>query len=193
MKALVVYSHPNPMSFNAAVAKVVQEELEKKQFQVKVKDLYAMNWNPVLSAQDFEGFHTGNIAEDIKKEQADVASADLIVMIAPVWWYSVPALLKGYIDRVFSIGFAYKYTSTGPQGLLAGKKALVITTSGADEKAAKDTHMLDAVYTALVQGVFGFCGFDKYEYKNFFAVPTVSDAERKQMLTETRELISRFA
>ena len=193
MKAVVIYAHPNPVSFVAAVVTVVEEELLNKGAEVRIKDLYGMNFNPVLGEDDFRGYHTGNLPEDVKQEQEDIAWADLVVMIAPVWWYSVPAMLKGYIDRVFSLGFAYEYTSNGPRGMLNGKKALLITTSGADEKTAKATGMLDAIEDSLVKGLFGFSGFAEYRYKNLFAVPTVSDADRKQMLIQTRELIRTYS
>ena len=192
MKVVVIYAHPNPMSFNSAIMTVVKEELEKKSAEVKVKDLYAMNWNPVLGTKDFEGYHKGILPEDIKAEQADISWADAVIMICPVWWYSVPAILKGYIDRVFSIGFAYEYTATGPRGMLTGKKALVITTSGADESTAQQTGMVDLITKSVVNPIFGFSGFAQYQYKNFFAVPTVSDNERKQMLTDLRQLINKF-
>lgn len=190
MNVLVIYAHPNPMSFNAAIVKVVQEELEKKKAVVKVKDLYAMNWNPVLSSEDFQGLHSGQIPADIKQEQADVTWADVVIMIAPVWWHSVPAILKGYIDRVFTVGFAYEYTQTGPRGLLNGKKALVITTSGADEQTAQQTGMIRDLNNALVGAVFGFSGFAEFNNKNLFAVPTVSDEQRKQMLVEIRSTVT---
>ncbi len=192
MKAVVIYAHPNPMSFNSAIAAVVREELEKKGAQVKFKDLYAMNWNPVLSAKDFEGYHKGNLSEDVKTEQADISGADVIIMVAPVWWYSIPAILKGYIDRVLSIGFAYEYTPTGPRGMLTGKNALLITTCGADESTAQKGGMVDGITKSVVNAVFGFSGFAQYKYKNFFAVPTVSEQERKEMLVELRQLIQNY-
>ncbi|HEX3011259.1 MAG TPA: NAD(P)H-dependent oxidoreductase [Syntrophomonadaceae bacterium] len=192
MNAVVIYAHPNPVSFVAAVVTVVEEGILGKGAQVKVKDLYGMNFNPVLGEEDFRAFHTGNMPEDIRQEQEDIAWADLVVMISPVWWYSVPAMLKGYIDRVFSLGFAYEYTSNGPRGMLTGKKGLLITTSGADEKTAKATGMLDAIENSLVKGLFGFSGFAEYRYKNLFAVPTVSDTDRKQMLAQVRELIKSY-
>jgi len=193
MKVLIVYAHPNPLSFNGAISQVVKEEVEKKGGQVKLKDLYAMNWNPVLSEADFQGFHTGSIPEDIKAEQADVSWADMVIMISPIWWYSVPAILKGYIDRVFSIGFAYEYTPNGPRGKLSGKKALLITTSGADEQMAQAGGMIDSIRKSMVDGFFGFSGFSEYKHKNLFAVPVITDQERKQMLTEIRELIKTYA
>lgn len=192
MKTLLVYAHPNSQSFNAALVKVIQEEIVNKGGQIKVKDLYAMNWNPVLSQKDFEGYHTGNLPEDIKQEQADVAWADLVIMVAPVWWYSIPAILKGYIDRVFSLGFAYKYTATGPLGLLKGKKGLFITTCGANQQAAEYGGMISTLDKALI-GVYSFSGFAENKLHNLFAVTTVSDEERKQMLSEVRDLVRSFA
>ncbi len=193
MNVLLVYAHPNPQSFNAAVSQAVKEEVEKKGWQLKFKDLYAMNWNPVLSQSDFEAFHNGKIPADIMAEQADVNWADLVIMIAPVWWTSVPAILKGYIDRIFSIGFAYEYTPTGPRGKLVGKKALLITSSGADGQAAQANGMSSAIKRALVDGFFGFCGFAEFKYKNLAAVTVVTDEEREKMITDIRELIKSYS
>jgi NAD(P)H dehydrogenase (quinone) len=192
VNTLLLYAHPNPHSFNAAIAQVIKEEIEKKGGPLKVKDLYAMNFNPVISQEDFQAFHSGQLPQDIQQEQADVSWADLIIMQGPVWWHSVPAILKGYIDRVFSLGFAYRYTKEGPQGLLKGKKGLLITTSGADQKAAEMSGMLTNLERA-VAGVFHFSGFEKYQHHNYFAVTTVSDEARKQMLAELRQLIQNYA
>ncbi|TYO95052.1 NAD(P)H-dependent oxidoreductase [Desulfallas thermosapovorans] len=189
MNALVIYCHPNPKSFNAAILDVVKQELEQKGAKIKVKDLYAMNWNPVLSAADFQKFLAGEKPEDIAREQADVVWADVLVLISPIWWFSIPAMLKGYIDRVMSQGFAYEYTPTGPRGLLTGKRAAVITTSGADENTANQTGMMKALNTSFIHGTFTFCGFADAKHINCYAVPMVSDEERKQMLSAVREFI----
>jgi NAD(P)H dehydrogenase (quinone) len=188
MKAVVIFAHPNPESFNAAILGVVREELAKHG-DVKIKDLYAMNWNPVLSNSDFQSFKGGKMPEDIVREQDAITWADLLVFIGPVWWYSVPAIMKGYIDRVFCEGFAYEYGEQGPRGLLNGKRALLITTSDADGQMSKETGMIEAITTTLVDAVFGFCGFDGAKYKNCFAVTAVSDESRQQMLDEIREFV----
>lgn len=190
MNAVLIYAHPNPASFNASLAQVVKEELEKKEIQVKLKDLYAMNWNPVLSAKEFQDMHNGTVSADIKQEQDDISAADIVVFIAPVWWFSVPAILKGYIDRVFSIGFAYAYENHQLKGLLKGKKALLIITAGADEGSANQTGMIDVIQKSLVNGFFAFSGFDEYKFKLLYAVPSVTNEERKQMLSEVRVLVN---
>lgn len=193
MNAVIICAHPNPASFNASIAKVLQEELEKKGVSVKAKDLYAMNFNPLLSAEDFAGYHNGNIPADIAREQKDIKTANIIVFVAPIWWNSVPAIMKGYMDRIFSLGFAYEYTKTGPRGLLTDKKGLFITTSGADAQDAEATGMQSVINNSLINGFFGFCGFTEYTGKNLCAVTTATDEERKDMLTEIRQLITQFA
>lgn len=191
MNALIIYAHPNPHSFNGAVVKDIKEELENKGTTVQVKDLYAMNFNPVLSAEDFKAFYgEGELPQDIKQEQEDIKKANLVIFVAPVWWYTVPAIMKGYFDRVFSMGFAYEYTTTGPKGLLTDKKGLVITTAGADAKIAEVTGMQDALTNSLVNGLLGFCGFAEAKGKTLYAVTTVSDEERKKMLKDVRELVA---
>lgn len=191
MKALIVFAHPNPKSFNRAVLNTVTSELAKKGAEVKVKDLYAMNWNPSLSAADFEQMLAGKMPEDAAKEQADVNWADTLFFIYPVWWFSTPAILKGWIDRVFSFGFAYHLTDKGPEGLLGNKKAVVITTSGADQGAAEQSRLMDALKITMVDGILGFTGITGAKHKNLFAVPYVDDAARKQMLEEVREFIAK--
>lgn len=188
MNVLLVYAHPNPQSFNAALAKTIEAEIIASGGKIKVKDLYTMHWDPILSMEDFQGIYSGSMPDDVKQEQADVAWADLVVMLAPVWWYSIPAILKGYIDRVFSFGFAYKYTATGPLGLLKGKKGLFITTSGANRQDAEMGGMMSTLKKSLT-GVFAFSGFQEKKHHNFFAVTTVSDEERRAMLAEARLLI----
>lgn len=125
MNVLVIYSHPNPASFNSAILGVVKDELARRDVSVKVKDLYAMNWNPVLSNFDLEQMAAGMVPDDIAREQEDVSWADLLIFISPVWWYSVTAIMKGYIERVMSLGFAYEETDQGARGLMQGKRALL--------------------------------------------------------------------
>ncbi|MFX4261055.1 NAD(P)H-dependent oxidoreductase [Pelotomaculum propionicicum] len=190
MKVLIVYTHPNPMSFNHAILETVRGELAKKNAHVKVKDLYAMKWNPILSGSDFEQMQAGKTLQDTAQEQADVTWADTLVFIYPIWWFSHPAVLKGWIDRVFSFGYAYHMTENGPSGLLANKRAVVITTSGADEKKAGQDGLLDAIETTMIKGILGFVGITDARHKNFFAVPYVDDEARRKMLEDVKEYIA---
>lgn len=188
-KALVIYSHPNPESFNRAILKAVTGELESKGVEYKVKDLYEMNWNPVLSAKDFQEMQSGVIPEDVLAEQRDVAWADTLIFIYPIWWAEQPAMMKGWLDRVFSEGFAYKVKDGDAKGMLADKKAVVITTSGGEKWAMKQSGMIDAIEKSMIEGTLNFVGIKDVEYNNLFAVPTATDAERGEMLEDIRQTI----
>ncbi len=190
MKALVVMAHPNPKSFNKGILDTITGELQKKNSEVRVKDLYAMNFNPVLSGSDFEQFQAGKAPQDIAAEQADITWADTLIFIYPIWWWGQPAILKGWIDRVFSYGFAYQQNEAGIEGLLKNKKALVITTSGSDEVIWEQTKAADAIKRVMFAGTLNFSGITDATYRNFYAVPTVSDSDRQAMLEEVKKLIS---
>lgn len=187
MKALIIFAHHNPKSYNGAILDVVKEQLTKKGAEVRVKDLYAMNFNPVLAAADFEQLFSGKVPEDIAREQADVTWADMIVFISPIWWASVTAMLKGYVDKVFQNGFAFRYTATGIEGMLKDKRALAITTSGAAKEYGGP--MIDLVRGQIVGGYFGTCGITDAKYINLFNVVRTTDDERKQMLADVAKFI----
>jgi len=112
MKVLIVYAHPNHQSFNHAIVESFIKGLSAAGHIYKLVDLYAINFNPCLSGDDFIKLMENKIPDDIRIQQEKVSWADGIVLIHPVWWTGPPAILKGWIDRVFSLGFAYKKMST---------------------------------------------------------------------------------
>lgn len=102
MKHLIVYAHPSTNSFSNAILDQIKECSMKKEYSTEVRDLYSIGFDPILRAADFEGLCGGKTPEDIKREHSYIKWADLITFIYPVWWTGMPAILKGYIDRVFS-------------------------------------------------------------------------------------------
>lgn len=189
MKSLIVYTHPNPESYNHAVLKAVEEELGKSGNTVIVRDLYAGNWDPVLKGVDFQSLAEGKVLPDVEKEQLFIRDAELLVFVSPVWWFSMPAILKGYIDRVFSSGFAFRYTDQGPEGLLKDKKVLIFSTTGGDEKTYAQYGFRDAIGKTQDAGIFGFCGMEVLERKFLYGVPFVSHERRVEMLEEVRRTV----
>lgn len=190
MKCLIVYAHPNPKSFNHAIKETVQEQLVSNGHEVEVRDLYALNFDPVLKTSDFELIQQGKVADDVKKEQEYIDWADLLIVVTPIWWTNFPAIFKGYIDRVFSFGFAYIMEETGPKGLLAGKKAMIINTSGATNELYSELGMHDSLNKTMDFGIFNFCEMEVIGHNFFGAVPMVSDVERKAMLEELKGKIN---
>lgn len=193
MNALIIFSHPNPDSYNSAVLTKVKEILTNKGIQYKIKDLYQMKWNPVLSLADIKELYSGKVPQDIALEQEDVRQADVIIFIYPIWWFERPAMLKGWFDRVFSHGFAYRFTEQGMvEGLLKGKRAVVITTSGANKENMEQNGVLASIDTNMLKGSLNFSGLEVIKHKNLYQVPTISNEERVKMLQEVGDLINQL-
>ncbi|MFP5071121.1 NAD(P)H-dependent oxidoreductase [Pseudonocardia nantongensis] len=153
MNVLWVFAHPEPRSLGGALRDDAIRALEHEGHSVAQSDLYAMEWDPVVGAADYghdpqERFRVGpvsaaalergTVSEDVRAEQEKLKSADALVVQFPLWWYSVPAILKGWFDRVFLKDFAYGIedpqhpgrTLRYGDGNLAGRRALVVTTAG---------------------------------------------------------------
>jgi NAD(P)H dehydrogenase (quinone) len=188
MNYLIVYSHPNPASFNHAIKETVVKALKDKGKNVRVRDVYSMRFDPVLKADDFETFQQERTPRDIEIEQEHVRWADVLIFIYPVWWAGMPAIARGYIDRVFSIGFAYENTPEGPKGLLTGKKVYVFNTMGAPVAAYEQSGIFKAIELLTDQETFRFCGLEVLGHKYFGSVTTVTDDDRKAMLGEVERV-----
>lgn len=191
MNYLILYAHPNPQSFNHAVLETVQAELQRAGKDFSVRDLYAQNFNPVLSANDLSGMMQGLLQPEVKAEQEHISSADVIVVIYPLWWAGMPAILKGYIDRVFTDGFAYHISETGIDSLLKSKKVLLITTTGAPQEMYEASGMFKSMAQTTGEGIFQFTGMELIEHKYLCAIPHVTDEERKKMLEEVKGLVQK--
>ena len=186
MKYLIIYAHPNPKSFNHAIKEIVEEKLNKAGNSCQTRDLYGIGFNPELSADDFVAWQQGKALVDIQREQDYIRNSDILIFVHPIWWFNMPAILKGYIDRVFSYGFAYAANENGPYGLLTDKKVILInTTGGAEENYVKNGYK-EALRKTIEEGTFGFCGMKVIMHRYFYAVPSVTDQAREKMLEELK-------
>ncbi|GHJ37488.1 NAD(P)H-dependent oxidoreductase [Streptomyces sp. TS71-3] len=165
MNVLWILAHPDARSLNGSLHRAGVDALTEAGHHVEVSDLYAMKWNPVVDRQDYDPDHgvedsacdmaggerlrvdrasqraleEGTLSPDILAEQARLDRADLVVVQFPLWWGGVPAILKGWIDRVFVRGYAYGIPDPDRPGRslrygaggLAGKRALAVVTVGA--------------------------------------------------------------
>jgi len=181
MNCLIIYSHPNPKSFNHAILETLTRALQSNKNEVRIRDLYAMKFDPVLKAKDFQLMNEKKAASDVLREQDYVRWADVLIFIFPVWWNSLPAIARGYIDRVLSVGFAYTQDA---KGLLPGKKVLVIATMNAPQAACERMGVFKAMDMTIGQSLASFCDMTLVEQKYFNSVASVSDADRQKMLNE---------
>lgn len=191
MNHLIVCAHPNPHSFNHAIRRTLEKALAEQGHDVVARDLYQLGFNPVLSLDDMIAFKSGGgYPEDIAAEQEYVTWADVVTFVYPIWWTGLPAMAKGYVDRVFSYGFAYAADGQGGyHKRLAGKKGVIINTQGHPEHVYEEMGMKAAMEHTSDKGIFEFCGIELVEHKFFGAVPFVDDAARGVMLEEVRELV----
>ena len=187
MKILIVYCHPNPASFCHAILDTIVAKFKALKNEVVVRDLYAMKFNPVLSGEDFVAFKSGKAPADIAIEQGHINWCDLCVFVYPLWWVGLPALVKGYIDRVYAFGFAYTMTPTGPKGLLT-KNVVVIQTQG-NPKEAYEKVMTPAMLATSDAGIFEFTGMKVLDHIFFPAVPFVTQEARQGYLRVIEEKV----
>jgi len=201
MKVLIVHAHPEPQSFTAALRDQAISTLQAQGHQVQVSDLYAMNWNPVASASDFTarenpeylvyaleqrlGVKSQSIAADIQQELDKLLWADLLILNFPIFWFSAPAMLKGWIDRVLVSGVCYGGKRFYDQGGLAGKKALVTVTLGGREHMFGEGAIhgpLEDMLRPILRGTLAYVGFEVLEPFVAWHVPYISAEAREEFL-----------
>jgi NAD(P)H dehydrogenase (quinone) len=184
MKVLVVYAHPNPKSFNHAILESFTEGLKEGGHTPEVVDLYGISFNPCLGLEDFAQFSGGQMPKDVLEQQKKVAQADALAFICPVWNWSYPAILKGWIDRVFSFGFAYKIGQTGePEGLLKHKKVLLISTTMGSGAGYKASGIEDAMKKVDVMTFTFVYGIQKVEHAFLYDAATDAEARKGHLDT----------
>ncbi|MEW1957048.1 NAD(P)H-dependent oxidoreductase [Kineococcus sp. NPDC059986] len=207
-RALIVHAHPEPASFSTAQARAVAGELLGRGVDVDYLDLYAEGFDPVLRREQFadvpEGepfkpqkeqvraLGAGTLGDPVEQHLRALLDADLLVLSFPLWWFSVPAVLKGWIDRVFVMGAAFGGDrGTFAEGGLAGKRAqLLVTTGGSPEAFAPGAldgyGSLDEFLFHLHRGVLEFTGFTVLPPVVTHAPVRLDDAGRDAALSSAR-------
>lgn len=182
---LIVSGHPNPDSFNEAMLKTIENKLIDKKYSYISKNLYQLNFNPILTLNDLAKMKDSTVADDIAIEHNDIKWAKNIIFVYPIWWSGQPAMVKGWVDRVFTPGFAYAFQEDGTvKGLLSDKVVLIFTTTRSSEQNMIETGMLAAIEKIVLEGIFGFCGVSTILYKNLYGVQTATEPEKAEMLGE---------
>ena len=205
MNVFIVHAHPEPQSFTASMLRTAVADLTAAGHSVEVSDLYAMGWNPVASAADFgsrkngdylvyaleqrHGYETGTLAPDIAAEIEKLKKADLLILNFPVYWFSVPAMLKGWIDRVLVSGLCYGGMRFYDQGGLRGKKAaLSFTLGGRPHMFGPDAihGELDMLLRPLLRGTLAYVGMDVLPFFAGYHVPYLKPEAREQIMQDYR-------
>ncbi|WP_411349835.1 NAD(P)H-dependent oxidoreductase [Paenibacillus sp. WLX2291] len=184
MKHLIVYAHSNVESLNHSILETTVRALEEQGHEVVVRDLYALGFNPVFTPEDSAAMRAGQTPVDIQTEQEYIRNADVITFIHPVWWTGLPAILKGYVDRVFAYGFAYASDENGIVQLLKGKQGLIISTHGTPKEVYDSIGMTDGLKITSDAGIFGFVGIESVGHLLFGSIGYLDEAGYQGILNE---------
>lgn len=193
MRVLVVLAHPRPESLNHALARELCAGLRDSGHEVDLADLYAEGFRPELDAEDFRAFGDGATPDDIRGYQERVRSAGALAFVFPVWWFSPPAMMKGFVERVFFEGFAFRFGRGGRViGLLSHERALVLNTGGASSAMVQLFGFAKPADQMFCEWTLKFCGVKDVRRVLMNGVVDASDAERGRHLEEARRLGREF-
>lgn len=189
MNQLIIIAHPKKDSFSQIISSELEKRFIDRGDKVKIRDLYELKIDPVLTEGELKYNKEGKICPEILVEQNYISWADQITMIYPLWWNAFPAILKGYIDRVLINGFAFKINGHGPEGLLKGKKVRLITTAGMTEESLKQSNIYEGLKITQDHGVFEFCGMEVLEHLYVSEITSLSEAEKQKEMDKIIESV----
>ena len=194
MRISVILAHPDPDSFNHAIAQTAVDAIKAKGHRVFFHDLYQEKFDPRLNLEE--------VAKDailpavIRKHCNEIAAASGIVIVHPNWWGQPPAILKGWVDRVIRPGVAYEFMEGDsgegiPNGLLKARAALVFNTSNTESEREKDVFG-DPLETIWKNCIFGLCGITNFHRRMFNVVVTSTEDQRRGWLLDVEKDIHTF-
>ena len=189
-KAMVVVCHPDPHSFNHALANEVQKAWSEAGFDVRLRDLYVEGFDPIITAAEARGARS--LDPTVTEHIQELLTSGLLAVVHPNCWGAPPAMMKGWIDRVFAPQVAYTFpkgedTGDEPIGLLATRAALVLNTGNTLPDRERE-HFGDPLERMWQQCILAYCGVPKVERRLFGVVATSTAADRDAWLAEARQL-----
>jgi NAD(P)H dehydrogenase (quinone) len=194
MKILIILGHPDQNSLNHAIAHAVRDDLQNIGHDIMFHDLYEEGFPPLLTSEEIP--ESGKIERIVGVHCNELSSADGIVIVHPNWWGQPPAILKGWVDRVFRPGVAYRFENGDdgegiPIGLLNASTAVVINTSNTPV-AREHAAFGDPLEDIWRRCIFDLCGVQNF-HRKMFAVVVTSTMEKRLGWIEESKLLCRTA
>lgn len=195
MRALLVFCHPDPDSFGAHLRDVVAASLAARGAEVRQRDLYAMGFDPVMSCEERRGYHTEGVNEvPVAEELAHLKWCDTVIFVYPTWWFGPPAMLKGWLDRVF-VPYATFLLPTADEpmrGQLSNIVRLVsITTCGASYWQSK--FLCEPGRRMILRGLrFNCHPRCKTSYAALYKMDTATETARRRYADRVARLVARL-
>lgn len=186
MKTLIIYAHPKHKGHCSAFLDETIKQLKEKNQDYELIDLYKIKYDPVLHPDEHYTSGGRKVSKQNKEFQDKISKTNKIIFIYPVWWNSMPAILKGWFDRVFTNHFSFKYVNKPilstinkgpvPEGLLKGKKSVIFVTSGA-KKWQADIFLRNRFKKIISVDILKFCGIKS---KVFHLAACTSDCKLRE-------------
>ncbi len=206
MRYLIVSAHPEPQSFNHSLVRAATTFLEAQGHEVKHSDLYAMQWQPVSDRRNFSSVHNPDYykqqLEELHATEHDTFSADIatemdklfwydtLILQFPLWWFGMPAIMKGWVDKVFAMGKIYSSAKWFETGSFVGKKAMVSITTGGPQRNYSEGGRHPSVEKLLLpihHGILEFNGFTVADPFVSWEVAHIADSEREQYIKQFQQ------
>lgn len=206
MNVLIVLAHPEPKSFNGAMFDTALRELRAAGHTVETSDLYRMGFNPVSSRANFttvkdadylklqaEETHASEhdgFAPEVEAELRKLEACDLLILQFPMWWFGLPAILKGWVDRVMAMGRTYGYGAIYQTGKFRGKRAMLSLTTGGPEEAYRKGGFngdIEGILRPVQRGVLEFLGFDVLAPQIHYGPVRATPEQRQAWLADYAE------
>ena len=217
MNVLIVYAHPEPKSLNGSLKDHAVEQLTRAGHTIKVSDLYGDGWKSALDRADFPAwdpnsplnliaaseaaFKGGSQTLDVSEEQAKLLWADAVLFHFPIWWFSMPAILKGWVERVYAYGFAYgvgevsdtRYGDRFGEGPFKGKRAMLVVTAGGQDVHYGERGIngpMEDVLFPINHGILYYPGFDVLQPLVVYGSGRIDDDRFAQVSAELDERLA---
>ncbi|TAJ73604.1 MAG: flavodoxin family protein [Phenylobacterium sp.] len=187
MKHAVILAHPARKSLNAAIARTYAEAVRQLGHEVVARDLYAMRFDPCLKASEIPGPKAPVFRPDVLREREGLADVDVFALVYPLWFNAPPAILKGYIDRVFGMGFGFVPAFGGTEPNLKGRQLISFSTSGAPDSWMRDTGALSGLMSLFDAHLGGTCGLKVVDHNHFGGmVSGITEEAFAEVMTKVR-------
>jgi putative NADPH-quinone reductase len=201
MKFFIVYWHPEPKSFNGAMFRAACEVLVAEGHEVITSNLKELRFDPVSDRKNFmtvkdpdyfkqqieemNATEVNGFSTEIETEIQKIEWCDLMIWQFPLWWFGLPAVLKGWVDRVFAMGRTYGGGHIYETGVFRGKRALLSLTTGGPEDAYRQGGFngdIAAILRPVQRGMLQFVGFDVMSPQIVYAPVRMTNEERNQQI-----------
>lgn len=191
MKFLIIDSHPYSESFNRQLTRKI-EEVVKEKHQVEMVNLVDDGFNPVMDAANLKLFSSGkSVDPKVIEYQKKINEADCLVFAFPIWWSTMPAVLKGFLDKVLLVGYAYTYSESGALEGLLNKQAVVITTMETPN-AVYDDIMNNPVKNQFINATLGTCGIQTLRHFQIDKINSGTSDYKKDMFNQIVDYFKAF-